>query len=116
MQNGREPISEALMDELSMSGLDAEGNPNERGVLLDELMGAFAWDDPNHPLPGFRPRADTLQPTRCSDWPIRRRSVRGCGLLVAYEKSKDGSPVRKRGATPSGNRQPTQGTSATHAG
>ncbi len=54
--DGREPISEALMDELSMSGLDAEGNPNERGVLLDELMGAFAWDDPNHPLPGFRPR------------------------------------------------------------
>src|SRR5260221_13273424 len=47
--------------------------------------------------------ADTLQPTRCSDWPIRRRSVRGCGLLVAYEKSKDGSPVRKRGETPSGN-------------
>jgi hypothetical protein len=44
------------MDELAMTGLDSEGEPNERGVMLDELLGAFAWDDPVHPFPGFRPR------------------------------------------------------------
>jgi hypothetical protein len=52
--DARDAIADALNDEFSLLGTDENGEVTEEGVALDELMGAFAWDDPATPFPGFQ--------------------------------------------------------------